>query len=63
VGDLKLQGLANKTTSVNFHMAAGSSVTGTMTITTFFSKAADAGTAQSTTSTSTTAPAGAAAKR
>src|SRR5271163_2380310 len=26
VGDLKLQGLANKTSSVNFHMAAGSSV-------------------------------------
>ena len=62
VGDLKLQGLATKASSTNFHMASGSSVTGTMTITTFFSKAADAGSA-STTSTTTTPPAGAPAKR
>jgi type IV pilus assembly protein PilO len=63
VGDLKLQGLATKASSTNFHMTAGSSVTGIMTITTFFSKAADAGSGTSTTSTTTTPPAGAPAKR
>jgi type IV pilus assembly protein PilO len=41
VGDLKLVSVANKA-STNFHMSAGTSVTGTMTVTTFFSKSADA---------------------
>jgi type IV pilus assembly protein PilO len=62
VGDLKLQGLATKGTS-NFHVTAGSSVTGVMTITTFFSKAADAASTKTTTSTTTTPPAGAPARQ
>jgi len=62
VGDLKLQGIANKTNS-NFHMAAGSSVTGVMTITTFFSKAADTAASPTTTSTTKTAPAAAPARQ
>lgn len=60
VGDLKLQGLAKSTS--NFHMTAGSSVTGVMTITTFFSKASDAPSSK-TTSTTTTTPAGAPARQ
>jgi type IV pilus assembly protein PilO len=61
VGDLKLEGLAAKgSNNSTFHMTPGSSVTGTMTITTFFSKS-DTPTTQ-TTSTSTT-PAGAAARK
>ena len=62
VGDLKLQGLATQGTS-NFHVTAGSSVTGVMTITTFFSKAADAASTKTTTSTTTTPPAGAPARQ
>jgi type IV pilus assembly protein PilO len=42
VGDLKLSGLNGGTQSVKFHTAPGASVTGTFTITTFFTKAADA---------------------
>jgi Tfp pilus assembly protein PilO len=43
VGDLKMSGLNGGTTqTVKFHTAAGASVTGTFTITTFFTKAADA---------------------
>jgi len=42
VGDLKLSGLSGGTQSVKFHTAPGASVTGTFTITTFFTKAADA---------------------
>jgi Tfp pilus assembly protein PilO len=46
VGDLKLSGLSGGTTqNVKFHTAPGASVTGTFTITTFFTKAADAGAA------------------
>jgi type IV pilus assembly protein PilO len=42
VGDLKLAGLASGPQSqVKFHTAAGASVTGTFTITTFFTKAAE----------------------
>jgi Tfp pilus assembly protein PilO len=63
VGDLKLQGLAKSNSS--YHMSAGSSVAGIMTITTFFSKAADAGSTKTTTTTSTntTPPAGAPARQ
>ena len=61
VGDLKLTGLASKGTS-NFHVTPGSSVTGIMTITTFFSKSADAASTTKTTSTTTT-PAGAPARQ
>jgi type IV pilus assembly protein PilO len=43
VGDLKLTGIgARNGPASNFHMVAGTSVTGTMTITTFFSKTAEA---------------------
>jgi type IV pilus assembly protein PilO len=43
IGDLKLSGLSGGTTqTVKFHTAPGTSVTGTFTITTFFTKAADA---------------------
>jgi len=63
VGDLKLQGLASKGAS-NFHMTPGSSVSGVMTITTFFSKAADAtSTSTKTTTSTTTTPAGAPARQ
>ncbi len=41
VGDLKLSGLGTGTQNVKFHTAPGTSVTGTFTITTFFTKAAD----------------------
>jgi len=61
VGDLKLQGIAKSNST--FHMTASSSVTGTMTITTFFSKAADAPSTKTTTSTTTTPPAGAPARQ
>lgn len=40
VGDLKLSGM-KKTQSSKFHMTPGTSVTGTFTITTFFTKGAD----------------------
>jgi type IV pilus assembly protein PilO len=42
VGDLKLASITSKTGSTNFRMVPGTSVTGVMTITTFFSKTADA---------------------
>jgi type IV pilus assembly protein PilO len=41
VGDLKLTGLGGAQSQVKFHTAPGASVTGTFTITTFFTKAAD----------------------
>ena len=50
VGDLKLSGLSGGTQSVKFHTAPGASVTGTFTITTFFTKAADASAAPAATS-------------
>jgi type IV pilus assembly protein PilO len=55
VGDLKLAGIGN--TAGRFHMVSGTSVTGTFTITTFFTSAASAGTA------GTPAPSSAPAKR
>ncbi|MGA8145269.1 MAG: type 4a pilus biogenesis protein PilO [Candidatus Acidiferrales bacterium] len=42
VGDLKLSGLGSGPQSTKFHTAPGASVTGTFTITTFFTKAAEA---------------------
>ncbi len=56
VGDLKLSALGTGNNG-KFHMVSGTSVTGTFTITTFFTSAASAGTA------ATPAPAGAPAKR
>lgn len=41
VGDLKLTSAISNNANGRFHMAPGTSVTGTMTITTFFTKAAD----------------------
>ena len=41
VGDLKLSGLGGGPTQTKFHTAPGASVTGTFTIMTFFTKAAD----------------------
>jgi len=41
IGDLKLSGLGSQNTNVKFHMAPGTSVTGTFTVTTFFTKSAD----------------------
>ena len=41
VGDLKLAGLSGGPQTAKFHTAPGASVTGTFTITTFFTKAAD----------------------
>jgi type IV pilus assembly protein PilO len=41
VGDMKLTSISSKS-GTTFHMTPGTSVTGVMTITTFFSKAADA---------------------
>ena len=41
VGDLKLTGIGGTNGRPQFHMTPGTSVTGTMTITTFFTKAAD----------------------
>lgn len=49
VGDLKLISIGNKTSTTNFHMVPGTSVTGVMTITTFFSKTADASASTATT--------------
>jgi type IV pilus assembly protein PilO len=49
VGDLKLTSIGNKTSTTNFHMVPGTSVTGVMTITTFFSKTADASASTATT--------------
>jgi len=46
VGDIKLVNIASKSQSnTNFHMVAGTSVTGTMTVTTFFSAGAPSSTA------------------
>jgi type IV pilus assembly protein PilO len=42
VGDMKLTSVASKQAGSTFRMTPGTSVTGTITITTFFSKAADA---------------------
>jgi Tfp pilus assembly protein PilO len=41
VGDLKLTGINTGSSSSNFRLAAGTSVTGTFAVTTFFTKAAD----------------------
>lgn len=41
VGDLKLSGIASRTGGGTFHLSPGTSVTGTFTITTFFTQAAD----------------------
>jgi Tfp pilus assembly protein PilO len=50
VGDLKLTGIGSKTVGTsNFHMVVGTSVTGVMTITTFFSKTAEAPASTATT--------------
>ena len=61
VGDLKLQGIAMSNST--YRVSPSSSVTGVMTITTFFSKAADAPSIKTTTSTTTTPPAGAPARQ
>ncbi len=46
VGDIKLVNIASKSQrNTNFHMVAGTSVTGTMTVTTFFSAGAPSSTA------------------
>jgi type IV pilus assembly protein PilO len=46
VGDIKLANIGSKSqTTTNFHMVAGTSVTGTMTVTTFFSAGAPSSTA------------------
>jgi Tfp pilus assembly protein PilO len=50
VGDLKLEGIGNKTAAPNFRLNPGASVTGTFTITTFFTKSADAPAATTPTS-------------
>ncbi len=42
VGDMKLTSVMAKTANSTFRMTPGTSVTGTITITTFFSKNADA---------------------
>jgi type IV pilus assembly protein PilO len=52
VGDMKLTSVISKNTSSTYRMTPGTSVTGNITITTFFSKSAE----------SSTAPAGAGAK-
>ncbi|MGA7921207.1 MAG: type 4a pilus biogenesis protein PilO [Candidatus Acidiferrales bacterium] len=53
VGDIKLANVGSKSqTTTNFHMVAGTSVTGTMTVTTFFS----AGAPSSTVTTPAAAP-------
>lgn len=51
VGDMKIKGIGS-TTGTQFRMAPGTSVTGTMTIITFFTKAAD----EQASSTATAAP-------
>jgi Tfp pilus assembly protein PilO len=61
VGDLKLQGIAKSNST--YRMSPSSSVSGIMTITTFFSKAADAPSTKTTTATTTTPPAGAPARQ
>jgi len=48
VGDLKLEGIAKATSAANFRLNPGASVTGIFTITTFFTKAADAPAAATT---------------
>jgi type IV pilus assembly protein PilO len=48
VGDLKLTSVGSNNANSRFHMAPGTSVTGTLTITTFFTKAADAAAATPT---------------
>ena len=45
VGDLKLTSLAGQTAATKFHLAAGTTVTGSFTITTFFTNPAEAGAA------------------
>ena len=50
VGDLKLEGIGNKSAAPNFRLNPGASVTGTFTITTFFTKSADAPAATTPTS-------------
>jgi Tfp pilus assembly protein PilO len=45
VGDLKLTSLAGPNSGAKFHLAAGTTVTGTFTITTFFTNPAEAGAA------------------
>ncbi|MGA7626456.1 MAG: type 4a pilus biogenesis protein PilO [Candidatus Acidiferrales bacterium] len=46
VGDIKLANIGSKSqTTTNFHLVAGTSVTGTMTVTTFFSAGAPSSTA------------------
>jgi type IV pilus assembly protein PilO len=45
VGDLKLTSLGGPTNNSKFHLAAGSTVTGSFTITTFFTNPAEAGAA------------------
>jgi hypothetical protein len=63
VGDLKLSGLGGgKTLNANFRLNPGASVTGVFTITTFFTKAADAPPAAAG-ATPATAPAAAPVKR
>lgn len=57
VGDLKLEGIG-KNSAPNFRLNPGASVTGTFTITTFFTKSADAPAA-----TTTSAPAAGPAKK
>jgi type IV pilus assembly protein PilO len=54
VGDLKLEGIAKASSAANFRLNPGASVTGIFTITTFFTKAADA---PAPTTTPTAAPA------
>jgi type IV pilus assembly protein PilO len=45
VGDLKLTSLAGQSAATKFHLAAGTTVTGSFTITTFFTNPAEAGAA------------------
>jgi type IV pilus assembly protein PilO len=61
VGDLKLQGIGKSNST--YRISAASSVTGVMTITTFFSKAADAPSSKTSTTSTTTPPAGAPARQ
>jgi type IV pilus assembly protein PilO len=56
VGDLKLVSVASKSTSSTFRMTPGTSVTGAITITTFFSKTAEAAPASAAAGAKTAAP-------
>jgi type IV pilus assembly protein PilO len=52
VGDLKLSSIGNQTVNAGkFHLAAGTTVTGSFTITTFFTSAAEAGAAATASTT------------